>query len=167
MRRIEEIVYNKTSKVTRCPVCGEQLSPFERTHVREKHPEYFHEVGKWQRAYILSWISFLALSALDVLNNILYSDRFLGLLLSAGIVFFVAPFCFFALLKLRSVAKKYGVSWRKTLPWSSPSPPIYYQKLVIRAVARATGRSEKEIEEKMKSARSRHYGRAETEGEDA
>jgi hypothetical protein len=141
------MVCNKT--VTRCPVCGEQLSPFDRTHIKGKHPEYFHEVGKWQRAYILSMISVLALLALTSLNTVFYSNSFLGLFFSVGGVIAASSF-FFTLLKLRSVGKKYGVSWRKTLPWSSPSPPIYYQKLVIRAIARATGRSEKEIEEKMK-----------------
>ena len=61
------MIYNmKTSKVTRYPVCGEQLSPFDRTHVREKHPEYFHEVRKWQRPNILSWISVLAFMTLIV-----------------------------------------------------------------------------------------------------
>lgn len=138
--------------MTRCPVCGEQLSPFDRTRVREKHREYSHEVRKWQRAYILSEISVLAFMALDFLNNVFYSNSFLGLLFSVGGVI-VASFFFFALLKLRSVAKKYGVSWWKTLSFVRPPPPIYYQKLAIRAVARATGRSEKEIEEKMKRAR--------------
>lgn len=104
----------KTSKVTHCPVCGEQLSPLDRTHVGEKHPEYFHEVRKWQRAYVLSWISVLAFMTLNFLNNVLYSNSFLGLLFSAGIVA-VVSFYFFTLLKLRRIAKRYKVQWRKTL----------------------------------------------------
>jgi hypothetical protein len=144
----EKIIHTmKTRKAIRCPVCGEQLSPFHRTHIREKHAEYFHEVGKWQRAFIMSCISVFALLALNFLNNFLYSNIFLGLLFLVGRLI-VLPFFFFTLLKLRSVAKKYGVLWRKTLSLSPP--PIYYRKLVIRAIARATGQSEKEIEEKMR-----------------
>jgi len=104
----------KSDKVTRCPVCGEQLSPFARVHVREKHPEYFNEVRKWQHARTLFFISAITFMALNFVNNISYSDRFLGLLFSVGGLI-VASFFFFTLLKLRSVAKKYGVSWRKTL----------------------------------------------------
>ena len=121
----------------------------DRGACERKHPEYFHEVRKWQRAYILSMISVLAFSALTSLNNVLYSNSFLGLFFSVGGLI-VALFFFFTLLKVRSVAKKFGVSWRKTLwiDWSLSR--IYYQKLIIRAVARGTGRGEKEIEEKMK-----------------
>jgi hypothetical protein len=32
----------------RCPVCGEQLPWFDRKHVSEKHPKYFHENRRWQ-----------------------------------------------------------------------------------------------------------------------
>jgi hypothetical protein len=139
----------KTSKVRRCPVCGEQLSLFDRTHVREKHSEYFHSIRKWQHAYSVSSISVLAFITLTFLNNVLHSNSFLGLLFSVGGVI-VASFFFFTLLKLRSVAKKYGVSWRKTLPLYGGYSAEEVQKLVIRAAARATGRSEEEIEEKMK-----------------
>ena len=31
-----------------CPVCGEELPWFDRKHVREKHPKYFHENRRWQ-----------------------------------------------------------------------------------------------------------------------
>lgn len=91
--------------MTDCPICGEQLSTSDRTHVKEKHSEYFHEVRRWQRANILSWISVLAFMALNFVNNTLYSNSFLGLLFSVGELI-VAPFFFFTLLKLRSVAKK-------------------------------------------------------------
>jgi len=123
---------------------------FDRAHVREKHPEYFHEVRKWQRAYILSWTSVVAFMALTFLNNVVYSNSFLGLLFSTGTVI-VASLGFFTLLKLRSVAKKYGVPWRKTLPLYGIYSVAEAQKVVTRAAARATGRSEKEIEEKMKN----------------
>jgi hypothetical protein len=53
--------------------------------------------------------------ALNFVNNTLYSNSFLGLLFSVGGLI-VAPFFFFTLFKLRSVAKKYRVLWRKTLP---------------------------------------------------
>jgi len=104
----------KKSKAPRCPVCGEQLSPFDRTHTREKHPEYFNVARKWQRARTFALISFYAFLALTVLNNAFYSNSFLGLLFSVGGLI-VASFFFFTLLKLRSAAKKYRVSWKKTL----------------------------------------------------
>jgi len=147
----------KTSKVTHCPVCGEQLSLFDRTHVREKHWEYFHEVRKWQRANILSSILFLSFLTLDFFNNVFYSNIFLRVLFPVrGLI--VVSFFFFTLLKLRSVAKKYKVPWRKTQwlyggMYGVSFPVTEAQKVVIRAVARATGRSEKEIEEKMKNVR--------------
>jgi len=140
----------KTSKVTHCPVCGEQLSPFDRRHVRERHSEYFHEVGKWQRANVLSYPSVLAFMTLTFLNNVLCSNNLLGLLLSVGGLI-VAAFFFFTLIKLRSVAKKYRVPWRKALPLYGIYSVAEAKKVVIRAAARATGRSEKEIEEEMKT----------------
>jgi len=109
------ILKMKTTKVKRCPVCEEQVFLFDRRHIREKHPEYFNEARKWQCVYIMSIISVFGLMALIFLNNVFYSDAFLRLLASAGTVI-VAPFFFFTLLKLRSVAKKYKVPRKKTLP---------------------------------------------------
>jgi len=149
----------KESKVTLCLVCAEQLSPFDKTHVREKHPEYFHEVRKWQRANILSSILVLSFLTLDFLNNVFYSNSFLGLLFPVGGLI-VASFFFFTLLKLRSVAKKYKVPWKK-MQWlyggiyGVSLPVAEAQKVAIRAVARATGRTEKEIEERMKKRTAR------------
>jgi len=90
----------------RCPICRESLSISVKTHVRQKHPEYFKEAEKWQRAYDLSTISVIALITLNFLNNVLYSNSFLGLLFSAGLVV-VAPFFFFTLFRLQGIAKKY------------------------------------------------------------
>jgi hypothetical protein len=57
----------ETNEVRYCPVCGEQLSLFDRAHVREKHPKYFHEVRKWQFRFSLSLASLGLFVMLDTL----------------------------------------------------------------------------------------------------
>ena len=97
-----------------CPVCGEAVSFFDRMHLREKHPEYFHTVRKWQFANSLSLISesvFLIIGALSA------SSFVKGLALGGALI--ALAFVFFTLLKWLSVSKKYKVSWRKTLPLTS------------------------------------------------
>jgi len=81
-KKWEEIKFTimETSKVRSCPVCGEQLSLFDRTHTREKHPKYFHEVRKWQFRFSLS----LASLGLFLMLDILYPDEFVRLLSSFG-----------------------------------------------------------------------------------
>ena len=105
--RWEEIksMIMKTSKVWHCPVCGEKLSFFDRTHVREKHPEYYHAVRKWQLASSLSLIS----GSVFLIINGLSANWFVKWLAVDGeLIAFVLAFVF--LLKWLSVANKHKVS---------------------------------------------------------
>ena len=91
----------ETSKVRYCPVCGEQLSLFDRTHVREKHPKYFHEVRKWQLRFSLSLASLSLFLIFDTLypNAIIRLFSSIVTLIASGSVFFFA-------LKWRSAEKR-------------------------------------------------------------
>ena len=80
-----------------CPVCGEQLSWFDRTHVREEHPEYFYEVRKWQFRFSLS----LASVGLFLILDTLYPDELVRLLSSIGTLI-ASGSGFFSALKWRS-----------------------------------------------------------------
>jgi hypothetical protein len=140
----------KTSKVTRCPVCREQLSPFDRTHVREKHPNYFHyfrEARKWLLASNFSFI----LEPMFLIINSLSQDWFVKWLAVTGALIAFA-FGIGTLIKELSVAEKYRVSWWKSRSLYGILLRDSITKLAIRAAARATGRNEKEMEEKMKNA---------------
>jgi len=96
-----------------CPVCGEPLSWFDRRHVRERHPRYFHDVRKWQ----LATSFFLISESVFLMINSLSQDWFFKWL-SLTVALITMVFAFFALFKWLSVAKKYKVPWRKTLPLS-------------------------------------------------
>ena len=95
----------KTSKVWHCPVCDEKLSFFDRTHIREKHPEYYHAVRKWQLASSLS----LILEGMFLVINGLSANWFVKWLAVDGALVAVA-LAFVFLLKWLSVAKKHKVS---------------------------------------------------------
>jgi hypothetical protein len=90
----------ETSKVRYCPVCGEQLSLFDRTHVREKHAKYFHEVRKWQFRFGLS----LASVGLFLMLDALYEDKLVRLLSSIGTLI-ASGSGLFSALKWRSAEK--------------------------------------------------------------
>jgi hypothetical protein len=89
------------SKVIYCPVCGELLSFFDRTHVRERHSAYFHAVRKWQLACSLSSVSvplFLIVGGLS-------ADWFVKwFVVGAGLTVLLFAFSFW-LMWLRAAAK--------------------------------------------------------------
>lgn len=90
----------ETCKVKHCPACGEQLSLFDRTHVREKHAKHFHEVRKWQFGFSLS----VASVGLFLMLDTLHPETLTRLLSSIG-----APIAsgssLFSALKWHSAAK--------------------------------------------------------------
>ena len=131
--------------MTRCPVCGEQLSPFERTHVREKHPDYFHyfrEARKW----LFASNFFFILEAVFLIINGLSQDWFVKWLAVWGVLIALA-FGIGTLIKELSVAEKYRVSWWKSRSLYGMLLRGGITKLALRIAARGTGRSEKEIED--------------------
>lgn len=138
----------KTNKVTCCPVCKEHLSPFDGTHVREKHPNYFHcfrEARKWLFASNFSFI----LESVFLIISGLSQDWSVKWLAATGALISFA-FGIGTLIEELRVAEKYRVSWWKLSFLYSMLLRGGITKLAIRAATRATGRSEKEIEEKMK-----------------
>jgi hypothetical protein len=70
---------------------------------------------KWQLLFTLGLIS---QSVFLIINGAFFQDLFLRQLVAIG-NFMAISFVFFTLWKWRSVAKKYKVPWRKTLPLSS------------------------------------------------
>jgi hypothetical protein len=91
----------KASKVIYCPVCGELLSFLDRAHVREKHPEYFHAVRKWQLACSLSSVSVPVFFIIGGLS----ADWFVKWLVVWGALIALAIAFFFLLMWLRAAAK--------------------------------------------------------------
>jgi len=89
------------SKVVHCPVCGELLSLFDRTHVKREHPAYFHAVRKWQLAYSVSLVSVPLFSIIGGLS----SDWFVKwLVVGLALIAFLSTFLFL-LVWLRASAK--------------------------------------------------------------
>ena len=89
------------SKVIHCPVCGELLSLFDRSHVKERHPAYFRAVRKWQFACSLSAVSVPVFLVIGDLS----ADWFVKwLVVGAGSIALVIAF-FFWLMWLRAAAK--------------------------------------------------------------
>jgi hypothetical protein len=84
-----------------CPVCGEQMSLFDRTHIGEKHPEYFDEVRKWQFRFYLSFASV----GLFLMLGTLYPDELVRVLSSMGTLI-ASGSGFFSALKWHSAGKK-------------------------------------------------------------
>jgi len=91
----------KASKVVYCPVCGELLSFFDRSHVREKHPAYFHAVRKWQLACSLSLVSVPAFLVIGELSTDWFVKWFV---VGAGLIALMIGFVFW-LMWLRAAAK--------------------------------------------------------------
>ena len=96
--------------MSRCPVCGEELSWSDKKHVRERPPKYFHEIRRWQLAFSLS----LILETVLVMLNALYPRGPVRLLTLIGALI-ALPSAFFSSLKWWSTAKEYKVPWKKTL----------------------------------------------------
>jgi hypothetical protein len=89
----------------RCPICGESLFFFDRTHVREKHPKYFHAVRKWQLVTSLSLIS----ESVFIITDALSTNSFVkGLALGGALI--ALAFAFFTLFKWLSATHRYTVS---------------------------------------------------------
>lgn len=95
----------RASKVTHCPLCGELLSFFDRTHVKQKHPEYFHAVRKWQLASSLSLVS----EAVFLIIGGLSADLLVKWFVVGGALIALAIALFF-LLKWLSAAQKFRLS---------------------------------------------------------
>lgn len=134
--------------MTRCPVCGEQLSLFDRTHLREKHADYFRYFREGRKWFWASNFFFIIEPVFLIIGG-LSQDWFVKWLAVTGALIALA-FGIGTLIIEMNVAAKYGVSW-----WTSRS--LYGMLLrrsitrqVTRVAAQATGRSEKEIEEKAK-----------------
>jgi len=98
----------KTSKVRPCPICGEKLSLFDRTHFKEKHTEYFRETRKWRLANAFSSIS----EGMFFIINGLSQDWSVRWLAVTGAL--IALVCvFLTFFKWLTVAKRYQVPWWK------------------------------------------------------
>ena len=88
-----------------CPICGETFSFFDRRHVREKHPEYFHAIRKWQLASCSSLMS----ESVLIITGALSANSFIkGLTL--GLALIALAFAVFFLFKWLSATNKYRVS---------------------------------------------------------
>jgi hypothetical protein len=98
----------KSSKARSCPICGEKLSLFDRTHIKEKHTEYFRETRKWRLAYVFSLISEGVFIIIDGLSQD-WSVRWLAVT-GALIALACVLLTFF---KWLIVAKRYKVPWWK------------------------------------------------------
>lgn len=95
-------VVMRGSRVVHCPVCGKLLSFFDRTHVRERHPEYFHAARRWQFACVLSLIS----EAVLTIINSLSADWLVKWFVSGGLVVILVV-ALVSVLKLLTTAARF------------------------------------------------------------
>jgi hypothetical protein len=132
--------------VTRCPLCGDQLSPFDRTHVREKHPDYFHYFREGRKWLLASNFSFILEPVFLTIGGLSQDWSIKWLAVTGALI--VTAFGIGTLIKELSVAAKYRVSWWTSRSLHSMLLRGGITRLAIRVAAQATGRNEKEIEEK-------------------
>ncbi len=93
----------------KCSICGEELSSFDRKHLKTKHPEYYREARRWYYASYLVVFSFCVVAFVLLYFRNELSENYVNIIilsfLSVELVFAVYIFH-----KLRRLENRYRKS---------------------------------------------------------